>query len=37
MYPENSKGTRVIVGSMTIGYDIYPTLPGHEIATCFRP
>ena len=27
MYPENPKWTRVIVGSMNMRYDIYPTLP----------
>ena len=27
MYPENPEGTQVIVGSMNMGYDIYPTLP----------
>ena len=34
MYPENSEGTRVIVGSMKMGY-VYPTLPGmsHSMAT----
>ena len=31
MYPENPEGTRVIVGSMNMGYDIYPTLPTLEL------
>ena len=31
MYPENPEGTQVIVGSMNMGYDIYPTLPGIEL------
>ena len=34
MSPENPKGTQVIVGSMNMGYDIYPTLPGIELITC---
>ena len=34
MYPENLKGTRAIVGYMNMGYDIYPTLPELELATC---
>ena len=34
MYPENPEGTRVIVGSLNMGYDIYPTLQGLEHATC---
>ena len=37
MYPENPEGTRVIVGSMNMGYDIYPTLPGIELTTCSIP
>ena len=37
MYPENPEGTQVIVGSMNKGYDIYPTLPGLELATGFVP
>ena len=31
MYSENPEGTRVILGSMNMGYDIYPTLPGLEL------
>ena len=34
MYPENPGGTQVIVGSMNMGYEIYPTLPGIELKTC---
>ena len=37
MHPENLEGTRVIVGSINIGYDIYPALPGIELTTCFVP
>ena len=37
MYPENPEGTRVIVGSMNMGYDMNPTLPGIELTTYFRP
>ena len=37
MYPENPEGTRVIVGSMNMGYYIYPTLPGIELTTCSIP
>ena len=38
MYPENPEGTQVVVGSMNMGYIyIYPTLPGIELTTCFRP
>ena len=33
MYPENLKETQVIVGSMNMGYDIYPTLPGIELTS----
>ena len=35
MYPD-SEGTQVIVDSMKTGYDIYPKLPGLELATFFR-
>ena len=34
MYQENPEGTQVIVGSMNVEYDIYPTLPGIELTTC---
>ena len=34
MYPEKPEGTQVIIGSMNMGYDIYPTLPGIELTTC---
>ena len=34
MYPENREERRLIVGSINMGYDIYPTLPGFEHATC---
>ena len=37
MYLENSEGTQIIVGSMNMEYDIYdiyPPLPGIELATC---
>ena len=34
MYPENPEGTRAIVVSMNMEYDIYPTLPGLELTTC---
>ena len=37
MYPENSEWIRAIVGSVNMGYDIYPTLSGLELATCSRP
>ena len=37
MYPENPEGTQVIVGSMYMGYDIYPSLPGIELETCSIP
>ena len=37
MYPENPKGTQVIVGSMNMGYDKYPTLPGIKLTTCSVP
>ena len=30
MYPESPEETRVFVGSMNMGYDLYPTLPGIE-------
>ena len=33
MYPENLEGTQVIVSSMNMGYNIYPTLPGIELTT----
>ena len=36
MYPiKNPEKTQVIVGSMNMGFDIYPTLPGIELTTCF--
>ena len=34
MYPENPEGTQVIVGSMKMGHDIYPTLPRIKLTTC---
>ena len=34
MYPKNPEETRLIVGSMNMGYDIHPTLLGLELATC---
>ena len=34
IYPENSEETQLIVGSMNLEYEIYPTLLGHELATC---
>ena len=37
MYLENLEGNQVIVGSMNMGYDIYPTLPGIELTTCSVP
>ena len=37
MYPENPKGTQVIVGSMNMGYDKYPTLSGIKLTTCSVP
>ena len=37
MYPENREGTRLISGSMNMGYDMYSTLPGLELATCSVP
>ena len=37
MYPENPKGTQVILGSVNMGYDIYPTLPGIKLTTCSVP
>ena len=37
MYPENPEGTQVIEGSMNMGYDIYPTLPGIKLKTCSVP
>ena len=33
MYPENPEGAQVIVGSMKMGYRLYPTLPGIELTT----
>ena len=33
MYLENPEGTRVIIGSMNMGYDIHSTLLGLELAT----
>ena len=37
MYPENPERTRVIVSSMNMGYDIYPTLPGIKLTACSVP
>ena len=37
MCPENPEGTQVIVGSMNMGYDIYPTLPGIRTHCLFHP
>ena len=37
MYQENPEGTRVVVGSMNMGYDIYSTLQWIEFATCSVP
>ena len=34
IHPENTEGTRVIVGSMNMGYDIYLTLLAFELTTC---
>ena len=34
VYSENPEVTQVIVGSMNMGYDIYPTLPGIELTSC---
>ena len=31
------KRPNVIVGSLNVGYDIYPTLPGIELTTCSIP
>ena len=36
MYPENPEGTRVILGYMNMGYDIFPTLPGLGIHNLFH-
>ena len=33
----NPEGARVIVGSMNVGYDIYPTLTGIELTTYSVP
>ena len=33
MYPKNPKETQVVVGSMNVRYDIYPTLLGTEPTT----
>ena len=35
--PKNPEGTGLILGSMNMKYDIYPTLPGFELATCSVP
>ena len=35
MNPENPEGTQVIVGSMNMGYDIYPTLPELKHTACY--
>ena len=37
MYTENPEGTQVTLGSINMGYDIYPTLPGLELTTCSIP
>ena len=34
MYSGKSRKDRVIAGSINMEYDIYPTLPGLELATC---
>ena len=34
MYPEHHEETHVIAGSVIMGYEIYPTLPGIELAVC---
>ena len=36
MYPENPEETRVILGCVNMGYDIYPTLPGFGTHNLFR-
>ena len=35
--PENPEGTQLIVVSMNMIYDMYPTLPGIELTTCSVP
>ena len=37
MYPENPEVIQLIIGSMNMGYDIYPTLLGIELTTCSIP
>ena len=37
MYPENPEGTQVIIGSMNMRYDVYPTLPEIKLTNCFVP
>ena len=37
MYPENLKETRVILGSMNMGYDVSESVLGLELATKCTP